>query len=591
MSKKTYPLFALMIVFSLLLGACAPSAPAPVAPAVEPPAVVVTDAPVAAAPQPTKAPTEAPAEAPAPPEVSLDFEAIFSAIIADMPPDKAYGSVKVTSLNEEIVGGGTPFLVDVREPAEIEKDGFLEGAISIPVRSLLKNLDKLPGLDQPIVIYCASGHRGGLALAALKAIGYTQARNLNGGLNAWKKAELPVVTNGSPAEAKSISTPIVENEALFTAFDEYLSNLPDNFNAVKADAFNEELVSGEVPFIVDVRSADEWNKDGYLEGSVNIPLPEFMANLDQLPKDEPILILCASGHRGAVAQAALHFLGYENVRNLNGGLNAWKAAQFPVVGFVDWQVVWKDFFNSLPEGFYTIKADVLNSKLAEEPPFIVDVREAAEIEKDGFITGSIHIPVREVLKNLDKLPGLDEAIVVTCASGHRGAMVMGALRLLGYTDVVNLNGGLNAWKKAEFAVETGTMPDEPVAGTAPEVDQARFAALDAYLSNLPEGFVAVKAPDLNTELAENDLVLLDIRTEKEVTGNGYIDGSVFLPVNTLLDDMSVLPGKSEPTILVCQSGHRGGLAIVAMNMLGWTDVRNLNGGVNAWAAAELPLVK
>jgi 3-mercaptopyruvate sulfurtransferase SseA len=29
---------------------------------------------------------------------------------------------------------------------------------------------------------------------------------------------------------------------------------------------------------------------------------------------------------------------------------------------------------------------------------------------------------------------------------------------------------------------------------------------------------------------------------------------------------------------------------MALRMLGWTDVRNLNGGINAWVAAELPLV-
>ena len=123
----------------------------------------------------------------------------------------------------------------------------------------------------------------------------------------------------------------------------------------------------------------------------------------------------------------------------------------------------------------------------------------AEIEKDGFIAGAVNIPVREVLANLDKLPAQDQPIVIYCASGHRGALVMSALQLLGYTDVKNLAGGLGGWKKAEFAVETGA-PAAPVAGTAPEVDATRFAALNKFLSELPEGFYTVKSPDLNTEL-------------------------------------------------------------------------------------------
>ncbi len=42
------------------------------------------------------------------------------------------------------------FLLDVRESAEAEKDGYLKGAVNIPVRQLLDNLDKLPGLDDPM---------------------------------------------------------------------------------------------------------------------------------------------------------------------------------------------------------------------------------------------------------------------------------------------------------------------------------------------------------------------------------------------------------------------------------------------------------
>ena len=103
--------------------------------------------------------------------------------------------------------------------------------------------------------------------------------------------------------------------------------------------------------------------------------------------------------------------------------------------------------------------------------YVLDVREASEIEKDGYIMGSVNIPTRDVLKNLDKLPALDQAIVVTCASGHRGAMVMAALHFLGYQDVRNLAGGTGAWKKASLALVTGSQPEGAAAGTAPKVDK------------------------------------------------------------------------------------------------------------------------
>lgn len=83
-------------------------------------------------------------------------------------------------------------LVDLREPAVIEKDGYIAGAVHIPVCDLLNNLDKLPAQDEPIVIYFGSGHRGALAMSALQHLGYTNVRNLGCGLNTRVAAELPV---------------------------------------------------------------------------------------------------------------------------------------------------------------------------------------------------------------------------------------------------------------------------------------------------------------------------------------------------------------------------------------------------------------
>ncbi len=239
-----------------------------------------------------------------------------------------------------------------------------------------------------------------------------------------------------------------------------------------------------------------------------------------------------------------------------------------------------------------MKADVLNGMLVENPPFIVDVREASEVAENGYITGAINIPVRELLKNLDKLPAQDQKIVVYCASGHRAALATAALRLLGYTDVVNLAGGMNGWLKAEFAVETGT-PAAPVAGTAPEVDAVRPATLDAYLSGLPADFGAIKPVDLNTEIAGGTVpFMLDLRSEEEKTADGYIEGSTLVFINDLPANLTSLPtDKAAPIVTVCKSGHRGAIVMMYLQALGYTNVRNMAGGMNAWTAAELPVVK
>ncbi len=583
MKSKLYQSMIWLVVLAMLLAACQPAATevvveatTAVEPTAVPPTAVPTPVPPTATPEPTAVPP-------------TDWMAVFTSVVAAMPADKGYSSVSAANLNTELTEK-PPFLVDVRELSEVEKDGYIKGSINLPIRELLKNLDKLPGLDEPIVVLCASGHRGGLAMGALKALGYTNVRNVGGGLNAWKKAGMPLET-GAPAAAAAISTPIVADEQLFTALDEFLSGLPEGFLTVSAANLNTELAE-KAPFILDVRSDKEWNETGKIDGAVHIAFENVLTSLDQLPaKDQPIVVMCASGHRGSVIMMALKFLGYENVRNLGGGLNAWKAAKLPVAGWEDWNAVWGDFLTNIPEGYYTIKAADLNASLAENAPFILDVRETAEVEK-GIIAGSVSIPVREVLKNLDKLPAQDQKIVVLCQSGARGAMVMAALRLLGYTDVVNLAGGLNAWVKAELPVVVEA-PAALTAGTAPVVDEDRFAALDKFLSELPDGFYTVKAVDLNIELGVDPKpFVFDVRTTAEISASGYITGALIIPINEVWGRLSELPkDKAAPIVVLCQSGHRGAMVSMALRMNGWTNVRNLAGGMNAWVAAQLPVAK
>jgi rhodanese-related sulfurtransferase len=577
MTKKLYLPVFILLALSMILSAC--GAPAVVT---EPP-VVVTEAPVVV--------TEPPVVVVAP-----DAQALFTDLIANqLTPEKGFGTVTAVKLSEELADKA-PFLLDVREVAEVEKDGYIDGSINIPVREVLANLDKLPGLDEPIVVYCASGHRGGMVTAALSMLGYTNVRDLAGGIGAWKKAELPVVT-GMPAAAASISAPIIADQPLYDMLNGFLSTLPEGFYTTNPAKLSEELAGATLPTIIDVRTKAEWDKDGYIEGAVNIPFSDFFANLDKVPADKAarIVVMCGSGHRGAIIMMALRLMGYTDVVNLGGGLGAWKAASMPVAGYVDWATVMGEFITNLPSdaGYYSVKSDKLNEMLAETtPPLIVDVREPAEIESAGYIAGSINIPIRDLLKNLDKLPAKDQKIVVTCAGGHRGSLGMMALRLLGYTDVVNLNGGVNGWIKAEFPVEKGA-PAAPVAGTAPEVDAARFAALDNYLSNLPEGFGAVKPADFNTELTAGTVpFILDVRSQAEWDAAGHIEGAVLIPVIDVPANLSQLPAdKAAPILVTCASGHRGAMIEMYLQFLGYTNVRNLNGGMNGWIAAELPVVK
>ena len=81
-------------------------------------------------------------------------------------------------------------LLDVREDDEWTA-GHIDGAQHIPLRQLGDRLEELPK-DQTIVAVCRSGGRSEAAVHGLRKLGYT-AENLEGGVNAWDRAKLPLI--------------------------------------------------------------------------------------------------------------------------------------------------------------------------------------------------------------------------------------------------------------------------------------------------------------------------------------------------------------------------------------------------------------
>ena len=258
---------------------------------------------------------------------------------------------------------------------------------------------------------------------------------------------------------------------------------------------------------------------------------------------------------------------------------------------LDMKAVLDKYYSGLPEGFTAIQPAALKDQIAAAKPFLVDVRETKEIADNGFIEGSVNIPIRTFAKNLDKLPGKDQPIVVACGSGHRSALGMMALQLLGYSNVKSLAGGFGAWKAANLPVATGK-PADPVAGKAPDVDKELLAALDKYLSNLPDGFSAISATALKDQLDAAKPFQIDVREAKEVADNGYIAGSINVPIRGLIKNLDKLPqDKATAIIAECGSGHRSAMAMMGLNLLGYTNVKSLGGGFGAWKAANLPIAK
>jgi len=86
----------------------------------------------------------------------------------------------------------------------------------------------------------------------------------------------------------------------------------------------------EGAYILDVRTQEEYDQ-AHIEGSILIPLDEIENHLDELPRDGDILVVCLMETRSKEAVSILRSAGFENVACINGGLNAWTSAGYPLV--------------------------------------------------------------------------------------------------------------------------------------------------------------------------------------------------------------------------------------------------------------------
>ena len=99
--------------------------------------------------------------------------------------------VGADDLRQAITRGEVGTIVDAREPGEIEQQGTIEGAITLPFR-MIRSRQSLPALAEPVVTLCNSGNRSGLAGSLLERLGF-RVMNLDGGTSAWEEAGFPLV--------------------------------------------------------------------------------------------------------------------------------------------------------------------------------------------------------------------------------------------------------------------------------------------------------------------------------------------------------------------------------------------------------------
>jgi rhodanese-related sulfurtransferase len=122
--------------------------------------------------------------------------------------DEAPSDAPVTGLEVDpatlagMIPAGDVEVIDVRRDYEFEA-GHLPGARHLELNELSANADSLPK-DRPVVFYCRSGNRSGMAAEAFGQAGF-DAHNLAGGIMAWVDLENPLEPeDGTIAEPRPV---------------------------------------------------------------------------------------------------------------------------------------------------------------------------------------------------------------------------------------------------------------------------------------------------------------------------------------------------------------------------------------------------
>jgi rhodanese-related sulfurtransferase len=127
------------------------------------------------------------------------------------------------------------------------------------------------------------------------------------------------------------------DECMIRYFSAYIESTTLNWNYILPEELYE--ADKENLFILDVRKPEDY-ENGHIEGAINIFWLELLDNLDKLPKNKEIIIVCYVGHTASQALVILRCLGYK-ARALKFGMginkdesiqvSGWKTSGYPVV--------------------------------------------------------------------------------------------------------------------------------------------------------------------------------------------------------------------------------------------------------------------
>jgi rhodanese-related sulfurtransferase len=313
---------------------------------------------------------------------------------------------------------------------------------------------------------------------------------------------------------------------------------------------------------------------------------ELEAEIRLPHKDVPIAVYDAG--EGFVAQAAdrLAALGYTNVRELGGGLQAWQGAGYEL--FRDVNSYAKAFGELVEHRKHTpsLPADDVAALIANDANItILDVRRPDEYATMN-IPGSVSVPGAElVLRAGGIAPDPETTIIVNCAGRTRSIIGTQSLINAGIANkVMALRNGTIGWTLAEQRLEHGADRRSGIGLFDGAASNARDVAYRAGVRHIgPEDATALQAERRRT------LYRFDVRSAEDFAA-GHIPGFRHYPGGQLVQEIDMAaPVRGARILLTDDRGVRANMTASWLAQMGW-ETYVLDGGYDRALEAGPPEV-
>jgi hydroxyacylglutathione hydrolase len=203
-------------------------------------------------------------------------------------------SLSVTAVQEQLANGMR--FVDGRSREDFARE-HIPSSLNIELDSQFSTyIGWLLPYNTPLMLLVEDEEGRREAVVQLIRIGWEDIDGfVDGGVSSWKTAALPT----------------------------------EQFELIDVDVLHKRWSQRTNLTVIDVRRDDEW-KEGHIPGALHLHIGDLPQHLDEVPRNQPIALICRSGHRAEMAASMIAATGREVIVVGKGGVPDWAEHGFPV---------------------------------------------------------------------------------------------------------------------------------------------------------------------------------------------------------------------------------------------------------------------